>query len=221
MPDSLGDRMKSYYEDRSRFYLARRTPVIMRLDGRAFHTFTKDFEKPFDRDLVRSMAWTAAVLVEEIQGAALAYIQSDEISILIRDYENLESSAWFDYNIQKMVSVASSMASVYFTQNLNRGEAFFDCRVFNIPKEEVTNYYIWRQQDWCRNSLQMLARSYFSQKELHGKKTKDIHEMLYTKAVNWVNLDSQLKNGTIVYKANPDWCSELITENREIVEAYV
>jgi len=204
--DGLGDRMKSFYEDASRFYLTRRTPVIMRLDGKAFHTLTKDCEKPFDNRLSLSMEETAEELMKEIQGAKFAYSQSDEISILITDFETIETGAWFDYNIQKMCSVSASIASNAFNSQgiLQRGGteklAEFDCRVFNIPKEEVVNYFRWRYKDWLRNSIQMLAQSHFSQKELHGKKREDLHEMLHNIGVNWADLSNKWKNGIVLSK---------------------
>ena len=158
--DSLGDRMKHNYENVSRTYLTRRTPVIMRLDGKAFHTLTRNCVKPFDIDLQDAMKATAIELCLEIQGAKIAYTQSDEISILLTDYDNLKTSPWFDYNIQKMCSIASAMASVKFS-SVWGSTGLFDCRVFNIPKDEVMNYFVWRQKDWLRNSLSMLAQANF------------------------------------------------------------
>ena len=197
MNDSLGDRIKSNYEDRSRNKLVRRTPVIMRIDGRAFHTLTKGCVKPFDEQLSLCMLETATELCKQIQGAKLAYVQSDEISILITDFDKLETDAWFDYNIQKMCSIAASIASVKFTQLFGK-TAHFDCRVFNIPKEEVCNYFIWRQKDWERNSLQMLARATFSAKQLHKKGRNEIQDMLDLKGISWLNLDEKWKNGSVI-----------------------
>ena len=187
MPDSLGDRMKNKYENVTRFHLMSRQPVIMRLDGKAFHTLTKSCEKPFDDFFSLSMISAAEAVMNEAMGAKLAYIQSDEISILLTDYENLESEAWFDNNIQKLCSVSASIASVEFSDFFEKC-AHFDCRVFNIPKEEVNNYFIWRQQDWMRNSVQMLARNYFSQSELHKKNIPSMHDMLHDKGVNWAEI---------------------------------
>ena len=159
--ERLGNRMKENYEDRFRFKLTRRTPVIMRLDGRAFHTLTRGMDKPFDLKFIEAMNNTARKLLDELQGAKCAYIQSDEISILFSDFDKLTTSAWFDYNIQKMCSIASGIASVEFTKLLGK-TGIFDCRVFNIPKEEVTNYFLWRIRDWKRNSINMYARSLFT-----------------------------------------------------------
>ena len=230
MKDNLGDRMKNNYENRYRFKLTRRIPVIMRLDGKAFHTLTKNCEKPFDLHFNNSMWWAAFGVIEEIQGAKCVYIQSDEISILITDFDKLTTDAWFDYNIQKMTSVAASIASIAFNEQffyLEDGyKALFDCRVFNIPKEEVVNYFVWRQKDWVRNSVQMLARSYYSHKELHKKKQSDMHEMLYKKGVNWADLESKWKNGVFIYKEDRNFKTEydfIFTEplEREFIEEYL
>jgi tRNA(His) guanylyltransferase len=200
--------MKLNYENRSRFHLTRRSPVIMRLDGKAFHTFTKKAKKPFDLDIIYTMQKTAEKLLKEIQGAKCAYVQSDEISILITDFDKLGTDSWFDYNIQKMTSISAAIASVEFTVNYPFGAerttdfpivfkpAYFDSRVFNIPRDEVINYFRWRYIDWQRNSIQMLAQSLFSHNELHGKKTPDLHGMCFKKGYNWSDLDPVFKNGT-------------------------
>lgn len=221
--DSLGDRMKNNYEDRYRFKLTRRTPAIMRLDGKAFHTLTRQCAKPFDGAFQQCMGTTAFHLMMNIQGAKCAYIQSDEISLLLTDYETLTTDAWFDYNIQKMCSVASGMAALNFSSMFGR-EGLFDCRVFNVPKEEVCNYFIWRQKDWLRNSIQMLAQAHFSHKELQNKKTPDMHEMLHGKDINWANLEPVWKNGAFIYRTEIGVEVDntvIFTENREAVERYV
>jgi tRNA(His) 5'-end guanylyltransferase len=215
--NSLGDRMKSYYENVSRYYLTRKIPVILRIDGKAFHTFTKNFKKPFDDSFSILMERTAIKLCEEIQGSKCAYKQSDEISILITDLDDIKTEAWFDYNIQKMVSVSASIATAifnkyhfideydtlsYYTPAKNERIACFDSRVFNIPIHEVENYFIWRQKDWIRNSIMMLARSYFSHKELKNKNGLDVHEMLCDKNVNWTDLEDKWKNGVFIRKVN-------------------
>lgn len=198
---NLGDRMKENYENRFRFSLTRRTPVIMRLDGRAFHTLTRGCKKPFDEFFSLCMTTAAINILEDIQGAQCAYVQSDEISILITDYTRFETQAWFNYNIQKMCSVGASLATVGFNHEWYIGEgshATFDCRVFNLPKEEVNNYFIWRQKDWERNSLFMYANSMYSAKSLHGKSNADKHEMIFRKGYNWADLDDKWKNGVFI-----------------------
>ena len=209
-PDGLGDRMKGNYEGRQRMYLTRRTPVIMRLDGKAFHTLLHKAEKPFDMKVISAMQRTAAVLLHEVQGAKCAYIQSDEISILITDFDKLTTAAWFDYNIQKMVSVAAGIASVSFTQFYGQ-RGIFDARVFNIPKEEVINYFRWRYKDWLRNSIQALAQSMFSPKQLHGKKTADMQEMCFQAGRNWNDCKAVEKNGTFIPIIKTEAVGELWT----------
>lgn len=230
--DSLGDRMKTY-ENVTRTYLTRRMPVIIRIDGKAFHSFARGFKKPFDDVLVKTMQETMQYLCENIQGCVLGYTQSDEITLVLVDYQNRESDAWFDNNIQKMVSVSSSMATMafnkafssnitnYIDDNLdtdnsivdslieyikilinarNKG-AMFDSRVFNIPKEEVVNCLIWRQQDATRNSIQSVGQANFSQKQLHGKTCNDIQDMLMLeKNINWNDYPTALKRGSCCIK---------------------
>jgi tRNA(His) 5'-end guanylyltransferase len=207
MKDSLGDRMKKNYEDRYRFSLPNKSYIIFRIDGRAFHTFTKDLKSPFDEGFVEDMNTTASVLCKEIAGAKFAYVQSDEISILATDIEEIQSQSWFENNIQKMVSVASSIATKTFNQaRLKRlGEkmkwAEFDCRAFLIPaKHEVANYFLWRQQDCTRNSISMVARSLYSHKELEKKNSNEKQEMIFQKGINWDTYDPKLKRGRFIEK---------------------
>jgi tRNA(His) guanylyltransferase len=217
MNDSLGDRMKNNYEDRSKTSLYRRMPVIIRLDGKAFHTLTRGCEKPFDRNFSDAMDQTMIKVMEEAQGSQLGYVQSDEISILLTDYTNFDTQAWFDNQVQKICSVAASIASVEFTETFGK-KGYFDCRVFNIPKEEVCNYFIWRQQDWMRNSVQMLARSHFSQKQLHNKNIPAMHDMLHEKGVNWAtDVEDRFKNGG-TYIGDGIWNHVIFKENRDIVQ---
>ena len=201
----LGDRMKEAYEARSRTYLTRRTPVILRLDGKAFHTFTRGAVKPFDDSLISAMQNTMEYLVEYIQGARLGYTQSDEISILLCDYDRLETDAWFDYQIQKICSVAASMATAMFnsafTGKFTNQFAMFDCRAFNIPQEEVSNYFLWRYQDWARNSISMVAQSMFSHRELQGKSCKVMSKMIDEEGWKWEQYPAAYMHGTFFMKS--------------------
>lgn len=230
---TLGDRMKNNYENISRYYLTRRMPVIIRLDMKAGHTFTKGLKKPFDDIFVKTMQDTMKYLCENIQGCVLGYTQSDEISLVLTDYAELTTDAWFGNNLQKMCSVSASMATLafnkafndnivkYIDNNLdadcgvtkdlteytkilinarNKG-AMFDSRVFTIPKEEVCNALIWRQQDATRNSIQSVGQANFSQKELHGKSCNNIQDMLMTqKGINWNDYATTLKRGSCCIK---------------------
>ncbi len=235
--DSLGDRMKNNYENRNRIYLNRRTPVIIRLDGRAFHTLTKHLEKPYDKDFIEVMQKTAEFLVNEVQGCSFAYVQSDEISLLLTDFDKFDTQAWFDYNVQKIISISASLATAKFNELWCKNEklykitknsnpcAVFDARCFNIPEDEVKNYFIWRQQDWVRNSILMLAQAHFSNKFMHGKKCFELDALLEKeKNVKWDQFDSHLKYGThiIGLKELSEWLdldlntthySQLLTEN--------
>ena len=114
--DNLGTRMKTYYEEIPKTKLMRRTPVAIRIDGKAFHTFTRGFKKPFDEILIKSMQQTMQYLCENIQGCVLGYTQSDEITLILQDYKTLTTSAWFDYEIQKVCSISASMATMAFNK---------------------------------------------------------------------------------------------------------
>lgn len=215
---SLGDRMKRNYESVSQTRLLRRTPVIIRLDGKAFHTFTKGMRKPFDDELMGTMMLTTRDLVKNIEGCEFGYTQSDEISLLLTDYSKLETQAWFEYKVQKICSVAASMCTGYFNTNFFRYYdfnidgwklAFFDARVFNIPKEEVVNYFLWRQRDATRNSIQSVGQAHFSHKQLHKKSCNEIQDMLWKeKDINWNDLEVYKKRGTCVYKLLKGQCEK-------------
>lgn len=221
---AIGDRMKAY-ENCYRNYLPNGFDVIIRVDGRAFHTFTKNFYKPFDTLFMKSMKDTAAELCKEIQGVKFAYVQSDEISLWLNyDYENGEQP-WFGNNIQKMASISASVATLAFNKafleevkiynhetaecednnievyyNAAKNGAIFDSRVFILPHEEVANYFLWRTKDMERNSIQMVARSLYSHKELVGKKSADLHELIHQKGQNWNNYPGDMKHGTVIVK---------------------
>lgn len=233
MNDSLGDRMKNNYESISNVRLIRRMPVIIRLDGKAFHTVTKNCERPFSYGFIDAMIETTEYLMGEAQGCKCAYVQSDEISLLLCDYERFETQAWFNNELQKLVSVSAGIASAYFTQNWCNHHslkehskiASFDSRAFNLPREEVCNYFIWRQQDWIRNSIQMLGQANFSHKQLQNKNCTEIQDMLLEKNVNWADLDEHLKNGTFITRQVVESRTEYIqsspifSKNRDVIES--
>lgn len=222
--DALGSRMKHNYEEISKYRLTRRTPVIIRLDGKAFHTFTKGFKRPYDEIFHTAMNNTTLYLCKNIQGCKLGYTQSDEITLLLTDFDTLTTDAWFDYEVQKMCSIAASMATFafnryfadavneYFTLkimddyqkimcNARDKGAMFDARCFNIPIEEVNNCFVWRQQDATRNAIQMLGQTYFTSEELHGKSNSQIQDMLFTqKGINFNDMPIEFKRGICVRK---------------------
>ncbi len=247
--DSLGDRMKEYYENRSKIYLTRRTPVIIRLDGKAFHSFTKGFKRPYDEIFHQAMNNTMKYLCANIQGCKLGYTQSDEITLLLTDYTTLTTDAWFGYGVQKMCSVAASMATLMFNKYfraavnsyfagkvmdeyqktmcaaLDKG-AMFDARCFNIPKEDATNCFIWRQQDATRNAIQMLGQTYFTHKELQGKSCNDIQDMLMLqKGINFNDMPVEFKRGVCCFKAPGGWALDteipIFTQERDYVDRWV
>jgi len=223
--DSLGDRMKGY-ENAYRMYLPRRLPVIVRVDGRAFHTLTKCFKRPFDFLFHNVMVKTATALCQEISGAKIAYTQSDEISILITNNDTTDTQPWFGNNLQKLVSLAASIATLGFNSVLEKKykdlkvfaetdedyeylsgiyhnawqRATFDARVFVLPEDEVCNYFVFRQQDATRNSIQMAAQALYSHKELYGKDQNDLQEMIFQKGINWNNYEVWQKRGSCIYK---------------------
>ncbi len=214
--DEIMLRMKRNYESRSKTFLTRRTPVIIRLDGKAFHTYTKGLNKPFDEGLIEDMQSTAIYLCQHIQGAKCAYTQSDEISILVTDFDTLTTDAWFDYNVQKMTSISASLATgifnelrakkfhkeinIYEVTDYHQKLAFFDSRVFNIPPDEVGNYFYARQRDAVKNSISMLAQSLYSHSELHGKNGNEMQEMCFQKGHNWNDLHFSKKRGSFIVK---------------------
>jgi tRNA(His) guanylyltransferase len=209
MHDNLGDRMKRQYEDRTRVLLPRRTYTVIRADGKAFHTFTRRCEKPHDYRLANAMDAAALALCVEAQGALFGYVQSDEISVVLQDFATIHTDAWFDGNLQKIVSVAASVVTAafngcYYESGPDRDGpmAVFDARVFTIPDPvEVENYFIWRMNDAERNSLSGLAQAHFSPKALHGQGKAQMHDMLHSVGVNWNDYPADQKRGRgIVYE---------------------
>lgn len=261
--DSLGNRMKAY-EAVPKNFLMRKNPVIIRLDGKSFHTFTRGFEKPFDKVIETAMTETMLYLCQNIQGCVLGYTQSDEITLVLCDYQKVDTAAWFDYNVQKMVSISASMATYAFNmvleniaadafaeagnqttemtdllmRKIDKG-AFFDARAFSLPRNEVINCLIWRQQDATRNSIQGLAQSLYSHKELQGINCNELQDKMFTeKGVNWNDLTTYQKRGTcairkMVNKISPtnavvprcEWVIDddipIFTQDRDYVESRI
>lgn len=195
MTDSLGDRMK-LYENTWRQHLVPRMPIIVRVDGRAFHTLMPKInaEKPFDPKVTEAMNWTMVTIACEMQGCLMAYTQSDEISFVLQCDATHETQAWFGGNIQKIASVSASLAAMHFSREIGCG-ATFDARVFNLPWEEVPNYLLWRHKDWYRNSVSMAARAIYSHKECTDKSVSDLMGMLYKAGKPWQELSDRNKNG--------------------------
>lgn len=218
---SLGTRMKESYENRSKQFLTRRVPTIIRLDGKSFHTYTKGLNRPFDEGLIEDIQETTKFLCANIQGCKFGYTQSDEINLVLTDYDSLTTDAWFDYNVQKMTSISASIATAKFNQlrvrrlyDESNGTispytdsmlAFFDSRVFQISElEEVVNCLVWRQRDAEKNSVAMLAQSLYSHKELFKKNGTEMQEMSFQKGQNWNDLHFSKKRGSFIVKTETD-----------------
>lgn len=230
----LADRMKGY-EEVARTSFPRRMPLIIRVDGKAFSKLTAKYKKPgqpFNGDFVQIMNEVAKALCQEIQGAKMAYVQSDEASVLVHGYEKFESSPWYDNQCQKIVSVSAAIAAATFTLNswklCSTTEAtgkedftpvYFDARAFVLPEHDVANYFLWRQQDATRNSVQMLARSHFSHKECEGKSCEMMKVMLCEKNVKWDDLPGGLRRGRIVIKRPEEHTINASGENRTVMRS--
>lgn len=210
--DSLGNRMKLYEKQYTGVELLPLLPICARMDGRAFHSFTKGLDRPYDKRLTALMIATTKYLVEST-GAVVGYTQSDEIS-LVWYVDDLKSDVFFGGNHSKMVSILASKTSTFFNKNLSKyipekAEYYadkdespeFDARVWNTPRLwEAANYLIWREMDATRNSLTMAAQSFYSHHELHKKSGTDKHELLHQKGVNWNDYPTCFKRGTYVQK---------------------
>ena len=208
---NLGDRMK-VYERAARVSLPPRLPIIVRVDGKAFHTWTRGLRRPFSYALVNALNAAAVQLCEEIQGAQLAYVQSDEVSVLVHGYKRHASQAWFDGQLQKIVSVSAAIAAATVTLQSRSVHselraAYFDSRAFVLPEADVCNYFIWRQQDATRNSIQMHARSLYSHRECSRKNQHELREMIREAGESWEDLPTFLRRGRCVVReacAAPD-----------------
>lgn len=199
MNDELGNRIKTFYEDPARALLPRKTYVIVRVDGRAFHTYTAKLERPYCAPLARALDQAALALAATMDGFALGFGQSDEYSFLLTDFRHADSRMWFEGSIQKIASVSASVFTAAFAKAYDGPMATFDARVFAVPqREEVEKYFIWRQLDASRNSLNMLASTHYSHDELHGKSEREKHDLLFAKGHNWAKYPTEFKRGRAV-----------------------
>lgn len=200
--DSLGSRIKRY-EQAYNYVFTPRSSLVIRVDGKSFHTWTKGMKRPFDEPLIAAMIVATQLTAKEMSGFKLAYVQSDEASFLLTDFDTHQTQGWFNYELNKVVSITASLFTAHFNRLINNPAntpAFFDARAFIVPAEDAPNVFIWRSKDWYRNSVQMLAQSHFTQKQLNGKKMADLHEMLHGVGINWAKLPEHLKNGTYITK---------------------
>lgn len=206
MKDNLGDRMKQYENAESSRRLMPLLPVLARIDGRAFHSFTRGMDQPFDAGFSACMLNTTESLVCGT-GACMGYTQSDEIT-LAWYADNHKSHIWFDGRIAKMTSQLAALATLMFYRAvLKRMPKYaerlptFDARVWNVPnKTEGTNVFIWREWDATKNSVNKAASVYYSHSQLHGKNSQQKQDMLHDKGVNWNDYPACFKRGTYVQR---------------------
>jgi tRNA(His) guanylyltransferase len=198
----LSDRMKLYEGIGAGQMCIPNLPIIARVDGRAFHTWTRGMQRPYDEPLQRLFDEVTKFLLEETD-AVIGYTQSDEINLILYNDGKVDSQVLFDGRVAKLTSVLASIATAKFNAlvpNLIPSKigrlAYFDCRVWNVPNEqEAVNCLIWRELDATRNSIQMAAQSQYSQKQLQNKNTSEMQEMLWQKGINWNDYPARFKRG--------------------------
>lgn len=197
---NLGDRMKLYERSYDQ-YLTPRLPVFIRIDGKSFHTFTKRCDKPFDQGLRDAMVYAMEETAKEMSGFILSYHQSDEVTFMLRNDQTNDTQPWFDNRLNKLCSITSSMFTTFFNAMYGSAyNAYFDARAFTVPLSDAPNAFIWRQQDWYRNSIQMMGQAHFSHKELQNKSNIDIQGMLADKGFQWNDIAPEFKYGTFYHR---------------------
>lgn len=233
--DGLGDRMKSYEKVTTGLKMIPKMPILIRLDGVAFHSFAKKFDKPFDVVLSDAMALTMQDMCKEVQTCVFGYTQSDEITLILNLPDKVKSEPYLGGRLFKEIGITASKCTRIFNSNFikcannacNDGritaeqllvymkkydKADFDCRVWNMPEWDIINNIIWRQQDAVRNSIESLGQYHFTASELHKKNCNKVKEMLLTdRNVIWEDLESRFKWGVCSYKvgekgSRPRWC---------------
>lgn len=232
----IGKRMKENYESAYKITLPKRLPLIIRLDGKAWHTLTRGLTKPWCENLCSVMDEVAIELCKQVDSVQTIYIQSDELSLLIHNYKTLQSQPWFDNELQKIVSISSGIASAEFSIRSNKvwselKPVVFDSRAWVIPESEVCNYFLWRQLDATRNAISMLARSKFSHKQCEGKSSKELQEMLFQEHnINFNDLEPYYKRGRCVVRqvderGRSHWVIDrnipIFSDNRSYIEDYL
>lgn len=204
--DVFGDRIKELESASAKIVLNEEQPICVRLDGKAFHTFTKGLKRPYDERLSKAMIDTMNYLLEKTD-ARLGYTQSDEITLVYFKVANHQQS-YFGARVQKLTSVLSSMATAKFNHEINKNIsekaesfAFFDCRVWNVPSlKDAADVFIWRQDDAIKNSISMAAHDQFGDKILIKKNSQEKKAMLLEKGVDWNDYPEFFKFGTYSMK---------------------
>lgn len=197
MRDELGARMREFYEAVPKTKLARRIPVAIRIDGKAFHTFTRGFTKPFDEILIRTMTETMKYLCENIQGCVFGYTQSDEITLILVDYQNLNTSAWFDYEVQKMCSIAASMATMAFNKSFTKN-------VEALKSDMAQEHEIDGETEWIKSVLPYLKvyETAIKKVAMFDARCFNIPKEEVTNLIYWRQLDAMRNSIQMVGQAN-------------------
>ncbi len=203
--DDLGDRIKGYENRETERIALNRVPLIVRIDGRCFHSFTKGMDRPFDEKFCDTMICITKKLVDEFN-AKIGYTQSDEITLVFYS-EDVKSEQIFGGRIFKITSILAATATAFFLQRayglwpekcINRPPTF-DARVFEVPnKMEAVNTLLWRELDATKNAISMAARAYLSHKELQNKNGSEMQEMLFQKGINFNDYKPKFKRGTFI-----------------------
>jgi len=209
--DGLGDRCKGFEVAEASRRAMRGLPLLARLDGRAFHTFTRDLRRPYEHGMSVAMIETTRYLVHEMS-ALVGYTQSDEITLAWYEPSQSASDYMFDGRFQKIASVLAGMASAKFCQLVVEhlpakvtATPHFDCRVWQVPTlQDAAEVFIWREDDATKNSITMAAGAYYSEAELDGKTSGTKQELLWQKGVNWNDFPSFFKRGTYLQRRTFD-----------------
>lgn len=217
--NTIMKRMKEAYERPYRVQLPRFTNTIIRVDGVAFHTLTKGMKLPFDVGFRDAMEEAAYALCKTFHNAMCAFVQSDEISIWLADYKTINTHYDSGGNLQKLCSKSASLAGVVFADKIKRAYSelptipYFDARVFVIPQlVEVANYFIARQQDATRNSINTHAQVHLTQDKLNGMSTNKMQDYLFTEhGMNWNDCPAFEKRGTLIEHQGPGWVVNRLT----------
>jgi tRNA(His) guanylyltransferase len=206
MNDALGDRMKLYEMAEAGRRFMPLLPIMARVDGRAFHSFTRGLKRPFDPAITEGMIETAKALAEDTS-ACMVYTQSDEISLAWHSTD-IDSQVWFDGRICKMTSHLAALATLHFYRFVIERMSWyafkkpsFDARCWQVPnRTEGANVFLWREWDATKNSLSMAASTYYSHTELHGRNGAEKHDMLHAKGINWNDYPASFKRGTYIQR---------------------
>ena len=215
--DAFGDRCKQLELTEAGRKAMPDLPLLVRLDGRAFHTFCRNFKRPYEPKMCVAMLETTRALVSSFK-PAIGYTQSDEITLLFPTPQAL-----FDGRFQKLTSVLAGFASAYFLNecrklDLGRPDAIphFDARAWQVPsKKEAIEVFVWREDDAVKNSISMAAQAYYSHKQLMNKNSAQKHDMLHERGVNWNDYPVHFRRG--VYLKRLSFFKLLTEEERSAI----